>query len=137
MAEALGRLGVNRALVFSAEGLDELSTSGPSLVVELLEGERRSYQLDPAELGLTPATPDDLRGAGPERNAEIGRAVLGGETGPRRDIVLLNAAAALRAAGLAGEWRDGLGLAAEAIDSGRAGDLLERWARRSQEAGAA
>ena len=59
--------------------------------------------------------------------------VLGGAAGPRRDVVLLNAAAALRAAGLAREWREGIGLAAEAIDSGRAGDVLGRWATISQE----
>jgi anthranilate phosphoribosyltransferase len=137
MAEALGRLGVRRALVFSAEGLDELSTVGPSLVVELLDGGRRSYQLDPLELGLSPASPEDLRGGSPEHNAEIARAVLAGQSGPRRDIVLLNAAAALRAGGLAEGWKEGLGLAAEAIDRGRAGELLERWAKRSQEAAVA
>jgi len=134
MAEALTRLGVRRAIVFSAEGLDELSTLGPSLVVELLEGRRREYQLDPAELGLARAGRDDLRGGGPAQNAAIARAVLGGEPGPRRDVVLLNASAALRAAGLAADWREGLGLSAEAIDRGRAAEVLERWAALSQAA---
>jgi anthranilate phosphoribosyltransferase len=134
MADVLGRLGVRRALVFSAEGLDELSTAGPSLVIELLDGQRRQYQLDPAELGLPLATADDLRGGEPVRNAEIARSVLAGERGPRRDVVLLNASAALRAAGLAADWREGMGLAAEAIDQGRAGEVLERWARASQAA---
>ena len=132
MAEALVRLGVRRTLVFNAEGLDELSTAGPSLVIELLDGERRQHQLDPAELGLQPASPADLRGGEPARNAEIARAVLAGERGPRRDIVLLNASAALRAAGLAADWREGIGLAADAIDRGRAGELLDRWVRVSQ-----
>jgi anthranilate phosphoribosyltransferase len=131
MADALVRLGVRRAIVFNGEGLDELSTAGPSLVIELRDGERRSYQLDPAELGLGPGSPGDLRGGDPARNAEIARAVLSGEQGPRRDIVLLNASAALRAAGLARDWAEGLGLAAEAVDRGRAGELLERWARAS------
>lgn len=132
MAEALVRLGVRRALVFNAEGLDELSTASPSLVVELLDGQHRQYQLDPAELGLQAATHADLRGGDPAHNAAIARAVLGGERGPRRDVVLLNASAALRAASLARDWRDGLGMAAEAIDSGRAAELLERWASSSQ-----
>jgi anthranilate phosphoribosyltransferase len=132
MGDVLPRLGVRRALVFSADGLDELSTVGPSLVIELLDGRRHEYQLDPAELGLPRATHADLRGGDPARNAVIARAVLGGEPGPRRDVVLLNASAALRAAGLAADWREGLGLAAEAIDSGRAGGLLERWAGASQ-----
>ncbi len=132
MAEVLERLGVERAIVFSAEGLDELATSGPSLVIEIIDGSRRQYTLDPAELGLTPAPPEALRGGGPEENAAIARAVLGGEKGARRDVVLLNSAAALRAAGLADGWKDGLGLAAESIDSGRAGQALERWAAASR-----
>jgi anthranilate phosphoribosyltransferase len=133
MADALLRLGVRRALVFNAEGLDELSTTGPSLVIELLDGERRQTHLDPAELGLRRASPDDLRGGEPAHNAEIARSVLGGEQGPRREIVLLNASAALRAAGLAADWREGLGMAADAIDRGLAGDVLDRWVRMSQE----
>jgi anthranilate phosphoribosyltransferase len=73
-----------------------------------------------------------MRGGGPEDNARIAREVLQGAQGPRRDVVLLNAAAALRAAGLAATWKDGLGLAREAIDSGRAGGVLQRWAKISQ-----
>jgi anthranilate phosphoribosyltransferase len=134
MADVLARLGTERAIVFHAEGLDELSTAGPSQVIELLDGRRREYQLDPGELGLAPASREDLRGGGPADNARIARDVLGGATGPPRDAVLLNASAALRAAGLAADWREGLGLAAEAIDSGRAGDALDRWARLSQPA---
>jgi len=136
MAEALRRLGVRRALVFNADGLDELSTAGLSLVVELLDGAEREYRLDPADLGLEAATPEHLRGGDPAHNAAIARSVLGGERGPRRDVVLLNASAALRAADLARDWPDGLSMAAEAIDSGRAGQLLERWARATREAGA-
>jgi anthranilate phosphoribosyltransferase len=132
MADVLVRLGVERAIVFHAEGLDELSTAGPSLVIELLEGRRREYELDPTELGLACASRDDLRGGRSAENAAIAREVLGGAKGPRRDVVLLNASAALQAAGLAGDWKEGLGLAAEAIDSGRAGQRLERWAALSQ-----
>jgi anthranilate phosphoribosyltransferase len=134
MAEALARLDVRRSIVFTAEGLDELSTVGPSLVIEQLDGQRREYELDPRELGLPRASAADLRGGEPARNAEIARSVLAGEPGPQRDIVLLNASAALRAAGLAADWREGIGLAAEAIDQGRAGDLLERWVRTSRAA---
>ncbi|HYM97578.1 MAG TPA: anthranilate phosphoribosyltransferase [Candidatus Sulfotelmatobacter sp.] len=133
MADVLQRLGVRRAIVFHAgDGMDELSVSGPSSVIEI-NGVRKEYQLDPAELGLPPAPVESMRGGAPAENARLAREVLGGATGPRRDVVLLNAAAALRAAGRADGWKDGLGLAAEAIDSGRAGEVLDRWARISQQ----
>ena len=133
MAEVLVRLGVERAIVFHAgDGMDELSVSGPSLVIEV-DGRRKEYQFDPAELGLNPSSPDDMRGGGPEENARIAREVLAGAPGPRRDVVLLNAAAALQAAGLAKGWKEGMRAGAEAIDTGRAGDVLQRWARISQE----
>ena len=132
MADVLMRLGVERAIVFHAgDGMDELSVSSPSFVIEI-DGERKEYELDPTELGLAAASVDAMRGGGPEDNARIAREVLQGAKGPRRDVVLLNAAAALRAAGLAATWKDGLGIAGEAIDSGRAGDVLQRWAKISQ-----
>jgi anthranilate phosphoribosyltransferase len=128
MADVLGRLGVERALVFHGDdGMDELTTVGPSQVIEVFGGERKTYALDPTELGLPRATADAVRGGGAAENAAIARELLEGAAGPRRDILLLNAAAALRAAGLAGDWREGLGLAAEAIDRGRAGEVLARW----------
>jgi anthranilate phosphoribosyltransferase len=136
MAEVLLRLDVERALVFHAEGLDELSTVGPSLVIELLDGERRTYQLDATELGLPLATREDLRGGGPAENAAIARELLEGAGGPRRDIVLLNASAALRAAGIARDWREGLALSAEALDQGRAAAVLDRWVEVSRVAAA-
>jgi anthranilate phosphoribosyltransferase len=133
MADVLVRLGVERAIVFHAgDGMDELSVSSPSHVIEI-DGDRKEYELNPAELGLARAPVDSMRGGGPEENASIARAVLQGAKGSRRDVVLLNTAAALRAAGLARSWKDGIGMAAEAIDSGRAGDVLERWAKISQE----
>ena len=133
MADVLIRLGVERAIVFHAgDGMDELSVSGPSHVIEI-DGQRKEYELDPAELGLKRAPIEAMRGGGPEENARIARDVLDGAKGPRRDVVLLNSAAALRAAGLAGDWKEGLKAAAEAIDSGRAGDVLQRWATISQE----
>jgi anthranilate phosphoribosyltransferase len=131
MADVLVRLGVERAIVFhAADGMDELSVASPSFVIEV-DGERKEYQLDPAELGLAHAPVESMRGGGPEENARLAREVLGGAKGPRRDVVLLNSAAALRAAGLARDWKEGLGLAAEAIDSERAGEVLDRWARIS------
>jgi len=133
MADVLQRLGVERAIVFHAgDGMDELSVSSPSSVIEI-DGQRKEYQLDPAELGLEMAPVETMRGGGPEENARLAREILDGAKGPRRDIVLLNAAAALRACGRAGTWKDGLGLAAEAIDSGRAGEVLQRWATISQQ----
>ncbi len=132
MADVLIRLGVERAIVFHAgDGMDELSVSGPSQVIEI-DGHRKEYQLDPTQLGLAPAPLDAVRGGGPEENARIAREVLDGASGPRRDVVLLNAAAALRAAGLAKDWKQGLKAGAEAIDSGRAGDVLQRWATISK-----
>ena len=132
MAEVLVRLGVERAIVFhAADGMDELSVASPSFVIEI-DGERKEYELDPAELGLKRAPLESMRGGGPEENARLAREVLGGAKGARRDVVLLNTAAALRAAGIAHDWRDGLGQAAEAIDSGRAGEVLQRWATTSQ-----
>jgi anthranilate phosphoribosyltransferase len=133
MADVLMRLGVERAIVFHAsDGMDELSVTSPSQVIEI-DGERKEYQLDPRELGLRKAPLEAVRGGGPDDNAAIAREVLEGAQGPRRDVVILNSAAALRAAGIAGEWREGLGLAAEAIDTGRAAEVLERWARISRE----
>ena len=133
MADVLQRLGVERAIVFHAtDGMDELSVASPSFVIEI-DGIRKEYELDPSELGLAKASVEAMRGGGPEENARLAREVLGGAKGPRRDVVLLNAAAALRAAGLARDWKDGLGLAAKAIDSGRAGEVLQRWATISQE----
>jgi anthranilate phosphoribosyltransferase len=132
MADVLVRLGVERAIVFHSEdGMDELSLSAPSRVIEI-DGARREYELDVAELGLKEAPLHAVQGGGPELNARIATEVLAGAKGPRRDVVLLNASAALRAAGIARDWKDGLGIAAEAIDSGRAVEVLERWAKISQ-----
>ncbi|MEO8743698.1 MAG: anthranilate phosphoribosyltransferase [Candidatus Dormiibacterota bacterium] len=133
MADVLVRLGVERAIVFHAgDGMDELSVSSPSFVIEI-NGRRREYELDPAELGLAAAPLESMRGGGPAENARIAREVLGGAAGPRRDVVLLNTAAALRAAGIARSWKEGIGAAGDAIDSGRAGEVLQRWARISRE----
>ena len=133
MADVLVRLGVERAIVFHAgDGMDELSVCSPSTVIEI-DGERKEYRLDPADLGLAHAPIEAMRGGDPAENARIAREVLGGALGPRRDVVLLNSAAALRAAGLAKDWRQGIDAGRDAIDSGRAADLLDRWARVSHQ----
>jgi len=119
--------------VFHAgDGMDELSVSSPSHVIEV-DGRRKEYELDPTELGLKAASLESMRGGGPDENARIARDVLAGAQGPRRDVVLLNAAAALRAAGAVKDWNEGIHAGAEAIDSGRASDVLQRWATISQE----
>ncbi len=132
MAEVLLRLGVERAIVFhSSDGMDELSVGAPSHVIEI-DGRRKEYELDPVELGLKKAPLDAIRGGGPEQNARIARELMSGGDGPRRDVLLLNTAAALRAAGIVKDWKDGIRTAAEAIDTGRAGQTLDRWAKLSQ-----
>lgn len=132
MAEVLGRLGVTRALVFHSEdGMDELSTGAPAHVVEMRDGRRTTHRFDPADHGLPRSRPSDLTGGDRAVNAAVVRRVLAGEPGPARDVVLLNAAAALRVADLADTWSDGLRLAASAVDSGAATDQLERWTRAS------
>ncbi|MGA4846171.1 anthranilate phosphoribosyltransferase [Streptomyces sp. G5(2025)] len=132
MTEVLERLGVTRALVFHSEdGMDELSTGAPAHVVELRDGRRTTHRFDPADLGLPPSRGSDLTGGDRVVNAAVIRRVLAKEPGPARDIVLLNAAAALRVADVAGTWRDALRTAASAVDSGAAADLLERWTRAS------
>jgi anthranilate phosphoribosyltransferase len=132
MADVLERIGVTRALVFHSEdGMDELSTAAPASVVELSATGSRAYRLDPAELGLAAPKPGDLTGGDRAVNAAITRRILDGERGPARDIVLLNAAAALRVSGVATQWPDALAMAAAAIDGGNAADLLRRWAEVS------
>jgi len=128
MAGVLRARGSERSLVvFGHDGLDELTTTTTSTVVELGEdGELRRYELDPAAHGLKLAQPGDLRGGDVGTNVEATRAVLAGEPGPHRDIVVLNAAAGLMAAGLAGDIADGLSQAAKAIDDGRAQHALDQ-----------
>jgi anthranilate phosphoribosyltransferase len=129
------------ALVFHGDdGLDELTTTGPSTVWVVHGGAVSQTSLDPAALGISRSTPEDLRGGPPARNAEVARAVLGGEPGPVRETVLLNAAAALAVeagvAGpdqLAGALADGYTRAESAVDSGAAQALLRRWVTVSGE----
>lgn len=127
MIGVLAANGAVRALVFYGhDGLDELSTASTSSVFELHDGEVRAYVVDPTQMGLVRAAPDELRGGDAAANADLGRRVLDGEAGAQRDIVVLNAAAGLVAAGLAGDLEAGLVAACESIDSGRAAGVLER-----------
>lgn len=135
VAQVLARRGV-RALVFRGhDGLDELTTTGPSRVFQTGDGEPVERELDPAEAGILAAAAEDLRGGDVEENAAIAVAVLRGESGPRRDVVLLNAGAAVYVAARAEDLAAGVGLAAESIDSGRAAEVLERWIEVSNVAG--
>jgi len=135
MIRVLKDLGHERALVFYGEdGLDELTTTGPSHVYQLIDSELSDYELDPAQLGLKRSSPDDLSGGTPPENASLIRQILAGEAGPRREVVLLNAAAALIAAGKTDDWREGLRLAADSLDSKRAAGVLDRLVSVSQAA---
>lgn len=127
LAGALVELGCDRALVVHGlDGLDELSTIGPTFVAEIRDGEVTTREVTPEQAGLPRARPDQIApGAGSHENAALLRSVLGGEPGPRRDIVLLNAAAALLAAGEAADLPSGIELAARSIDSGAARAKLE------------
>lgn len=133
MLEVLRANGLERALVVhGGDGLDELTTTGPSQVLELRDGEVRAYELDPASLGIPTATPDELRGGDAAHNARLARAVLAGEPGPHRDIVVLNAAAGLIAAGLVDDFAAGIDAAGASIDDGRAEGVLDRLVAVSQ-----
>ncbi len=124
-AEVLQRLGSRHAFVVHGhDGLDEISVCAPTRITELNGRAIRTYDLNPVPFFGRLAAPEEIAGGGPEENAAITRAVLAGERGARRNIVLLNAAAALQAAGRASGWEEGLELAAEAIDSGAAADKL-------------
>lgn len=126
MLAALERLGVERALVFHGhDGLDELTTTGPSTIHDLQDGSVQTYDVDPASLGLPVAAPADLLGGDAAANAAVVRRVLAGEAGPARDIAVLNGAAALVVAGLAADLPDGLERACAAIDDGRAAAALD------------
>ncbi|MDR7456804.1 MAG: anthranilate phosphoribosyltransferase [Armatimonadota bacterium] len=125
MAEALGELGVRRALVVHGDGMDELSTLGLTQVAEIHDGSVETYVIDPTALGLTPPALEAIAGGTPQQNAEVTLAVLRGAPGPARDLVMLNAGAALVAAELADDLREGMALAGRAVDSGAAYEKLE------------
>ncbi len=133
MARVLAELGTVRAfVVHGADGLDEISTTGESQISEVRESSVRTYAVRPEDFGLAPATIADLQGGDRGENAEIIRAILQGTPGPRRDIVVMNASAALTAGGLAKDFKEGVALAQRSIDTGAALDKLNRLVEFSQ-----
>jgi anthranilate phosphoribosyltransferase len=126
IARVLGRLGTTKAFVVCGEGtFDEISICGPTRISHLNEGEVSTYELTPEEFGFTRAKPEDIKGGDSQENARIIRELLDGQKGPKRDIVLLNAAAAFAAAGLDLDLKGGIIRAEDSIDSGKAREKLE------------
>ena len=127
LAGVLGQLGSERALVVhGSDGLDEITLTGPTQVSDLRDGQVSTRQIDPRDFGLQKAPAEALQGGDAAYNARILREVLDGREGPRRDVVLINAAAAIAVGGRAEDMTAGLELARASIDSGRARQALER-----------
>ncbi|MBM3550029.1 MAG: anthranilate phosphoribosyltransferase [Alphaproteobacteria bacterium] len=127
MAKVMGLLGIERAwVVHGSDGIDEITTAGSTFVASLESGQVATFEVTPEEAGLPRATPEQLKGGDPKYNADALRGVLAGEKGPYRDIVLLNAAAALIVAGKAENLKDGAAMAARAIDTGSAASTLAK-----------
>jgi anthranilate phosphoribosyltransferase len=125
MAGTLAELGVTRAfVVHGAGGLDEISLSGETLVAEVREGKIERYTVTPEDFGMPRASLEAIRGGSPADNAAILHSIFGGELGPKRDIVVINSAAALVATGVVGDFKEGAELAARALSSGAAGEKL-------------
>jgi anthranilate phosphoribosyltransferase len=135
IAHVLKNLGsICAMVVHGLEGLDEISLCGPTQVAELRNGEVKEYLIEPETLGLKRCALADLHGGSPDQSAGIVRGVLQGNPGPARDVVLLNSGAALYVSGSAGSVKDGMRLAAESIDSGRARGKLEQLVRMTNNA---
>lgn len=128
LARVLVSLGVKRGMVvYGQDKLDEISLSAPTSVCEIRDGWYKSYVITPEDFGFDRCTKDDLKGGAPEENTTITRAILSGEKGHKRNAVLMNAGAALYIGGKAESMKDGIALAAELIDSGKALETLERF----------
>ena len=133
LAQVLIDLGVKRGMVvYGKDKLDEISMSAPTKVCEFKDGWFRSYTISPEDFGLTRCEKKDLVGGTPAENAAITRAILGGERGPKRDAVLMNAGASLCIGGKVDNMADGIKLAGEIIDSGKALETLENFIKVSQ-----
>lgn len=127
LAKVLANLGSTHAFVVRGEdGLDEITLADGTKITELKDGSIRTYHITPEDFGFERCRPEDLKGGGPEENAEIIIGVLNGEKGPARDVVLMNGGAAIAAGGLAGSIEEGIALARGAIDSGEAMKRLEK-----------
>lgn len=134
LAEVLQNLGVKRGMVvYGQDSLDEISMSSPTTVCEFVGDEKKSYVIRPEDFGFKTCSKDELKGGTPDENAEITKSILKGEQGPRRDVVLMNAGAALYVAGKAETMADGIKLAAEMIDSGKALAKLEEFVEKSNQ----
>ena len=128
LAQVLISLGVKRGMVvYGQDKLDEISMSAPTKICEIKDGWFKSFVIKPEDFGFERCTKDELKGGTPEENAKITRAILGGEKGPKRNAVLLNAGASLYIGGKAESFKDGVKLAAEIIDSGKALETLEKF----------
>ena len=133
VSDACAQLDMNyQFIVHGNDGLDEFTTTTTTMVTEIRRGKVESYEVQPSGLGLAVATADDLIGGEPAENAVITRTILGGEKGPKRDIVLLNAAFAIMAGGKASSPKEGIALAKESIDSGAALQKLNALAEMSK-----
>ncbi|MBQ7535202.1 MAG: anthranilate phosphoribosyltransferase [Stomatobaculum sp.] len=127
LAQVLVNLGVRRGMVvYGMDKLDEISVSAPTRICEIRDGWFRSYVIKPEDFGLARCAKEELKGGSPAENADITRAILGGQKGHRRDAVLLNAGAALYIGGKAESMKEGVALAAEILDSGKALETLEK-----------
>jgi anthranilate phosphoribosyltransferase len=127
LAGVLADRGTRAFVVRGGDGIDEITTTGATKVIDVEGGAMREMQLEPEAFGIAPAGAADLLGGDPAANAEVARSVLSGRPGPARDIVLLNAAAALVVAGMSNGIPEGLAAAAESVDTGRAEATLSRW----------
>ena len=134
IAHVLKTLGTREAFVVCGEGtLDEISICGPTLISHLKNGEVRTFDLTPEEVGFQRAAPETIKGGNAHENARIIREILNGQQGPKRDIVLLNAAAAFMAVGLDGDFKEGIERAKTSIDSGQAKEKLKQLVAFTQE----
>ncbi len=134
LAQVLVSLGVKRGMVvFGEDKLDEISMSAPTRICEIRDGWYKTYVITPEDFGFARCSKEDLKGGSPAENAEITRGILKGDKGPRREAVLMNAGAALYIGGKAGSMKEGIGLAAQLIDSGKALETLERFVEISNQ----
>ena len=134
LAKVLINLGVKRGMVvYGMDKLDEISMSAPTKVCEIRDGWYKTYTITPEEFGLNSCTKDDLKGGTPEENARITKEILSGKKGHKRDAVLLNAGAAIYVGGKADSFKEGVDLAAQIIDSGKALEVLDNMIRISNE----
>ena len=128
LAQVLVSLGITRGMVvYGMDKLDEISMSAPTKICEIRDGWFKSYTITPEDFGFKRCTKDELKGGAPKENAEMTLAILKGEKGPKRDAVLLNAGASLYIGGKAASFKDGVKLAAEIIDSGKALEVLNKF----------